>query len=647
MNLPSRLSALPIGAKLSFSAIVLMGLALGAAVALVSVWISRTAGEQGTRMLREAAGATSGLLTMVDETARQATLKDIRLFKREFNGAFERSDAAEPQLRHAGRLLNGDEALVDGFTAATGAVATVFVRKGDDFVRVTTSVKRADGTRAVGTTLDRKHPAHPLALKGQPYNGRAVLFGTTYGTHYEPIVQDGQVIGILFVGTDLTAIMASLRQAMKTQRPFDDSIAYAVDLREGPTHGQVFGLDDVKTLSKDEPAAAAFLQQLKEGGAQGSLVLQAQAGLPLGGQGPQRVAFVRNEAWQWLVASQAPLAGIMAQAHRQVLALWGAIGLAALTVLLTIVWLTRRLVARPVAELAQSLQRLADNDLSQPLHSRSRDELGRLTLAMEGFRQQLAGTLAGVRASAEQVAHGSQEIAAGNQDLSARTENQASALQQTAATMEQLSTTVRHNASSAQQASNLACGATDVAVRGGEVVGQVVQTMKGINESSRRIADIIGVIDGIAFQTNILALNAAVEAARAGEQGRGFAVVAGEVRSLAQRSAAAAKEIKTLISASVERVGEGTRLVDEAGQTMNEIVSAVQRVNDIVGEISTASAEQSSGVAQVGQAVTQMDQATQQNAALVEQSAAAAESLRGQARQLVDAVAAFRLAHPA
>jgi methyl-accepting chemotaxis protein len=243
------------------------------------------------------------------------------------------------------------------------------------------------------------------------------------------------------------------------------------------------------------------------------------------------------------------------------------------------------------------------------------------------------------------VATASAQIAQGNQDLSSRTEEQASALQQTAATMEQLGTTVRSNADSAKQANQLALGASAVAAQGGDVVGKVVTTMQGINDSSRKIGDIIGVIDGIAFQTNILALNAAVEAARAGEQGRGFAVVASEVRSLAQRSAEAAKEIKALIGRSVEQVEQGTALVDQAGKTMGEIVGSIQRVSDIVAEITAASAEQSDGVQQVGDAVSQMDQATQQNAALVEESAAAAESLKGQAQQLVQAVAVFKLSH--
>jgi methyl-accepting chemotaxis protein len=263
--------------------------------------------------------------------------------------------------------------------------------------------------------------------------------------------------------------------------------------------------------------------------------------------------------------------------------------------------------------------------------------------AMTGMCENLATIVAQVRAGSDSMASASVQIAQGNQDLSGRTEKQASALQETAASMEQFGAAVKQNADNARQANQLALGASTVAVKGGEVVGQVVDTMKGINESSKKIADIIGVIDGIAFQTNILALNAAVEAARAGEQGRGFAVVASEVRSLAGRSAEAAKEIKGLISASVERVAHGTALVDQAGLTMTEVVNSIKRVTDIMGEISAASTEQSTGVAQVGGAIAQMDQATQQNAALVEQSAAASESMKVQAQQLVQAVAAFKL----
>ncbi|MDZ7866489.1 methyl-accepting chemotaxis protein [Acidovorax sp.] len=303
-----------------------------------------------------------------------------------------------------------------------------------------------------------------------------------------------------------------------------------------------------------------------------------------------------------------------------------------------------RSITRPLAQAVQAADRVAAGDLSGTIAVQSQDETGQLLSALQRMQQSLVATVTTVRSNSESVASASAQIASGNNDLSARTEQQASALEETAASMEELGSTVRQNADNARQANQLALNASTVAVQGGDVVAEVVETMKGINASSSKIADIISVIDGIAFQTNILALNAAVEAARAGEQGRGFAVVASEVRSLAGRSAEAAKEIKGLITASVERVEQGTLLVDKAGATMTEVVAAIRRVTDIMGEISAASSEQSAGVGQVGEAVTQMDQATQQNAALVEEMAAAASSLNSQAGELVNAVAVFRLA---
>ncbi|HJV69294.1 methyl-accepting chemotaxis protein [Ideonella sp.] len=329
-------------------------------------------------------------------------------------------------------------------------------------------------------------------------------------------------------------------------------------------------------------------------------------------------------------------------AYKQAVALIVGLSVAALVFGVLIAWQIQRSITRPLGQAVEVAQAVAEGDLSREITVQSHDEVGTLLQALKTVNRDLGRAMQQVRLSAETVQSASVEIAAGNLDLSQRTEMQASSLEQTAASMEQFNATLKNNADTARSAAQMAHSASAAASRGGEVVAQVVSTMQSITDSSKKIADIIGVIDGIAFQTNILALNAAVEAARAGEQGRGFAVVAGEVRSLAQRSAEAAKEIKTLIGASVESVETGSRLVGEAGTTMGDIVSQVQRVTDLIGEISSATLEQTAGIGQVNQAVTQLDQATQQNAALVEESAAAAESLKLQAGKLVDAVSIFR-----
>jgi methyl-accepting chemotaxis protein len=355
-----------------------------------------------------------------------------------------------------------------------------------------------------------------------------------------------------------------------------------------------------------------------------------------------------NEAMEAVVAfTQERVAMSLKDAERvadqsQILLVVGGAVAVLLSVSLAVL-LTRSIVA-PVRQATVSARRIADGDLTERIAVDGKDEAAELLIALSGMQRKLNDVVANVRENSEAVATASSEIAQGNLDLSGRTEQQASALEETAASMEQLGSTVKLNAENARAANQLAVSASEVAGRGGDVVSKVVETMKSIDESSRKISDIIGVIDGIAFQTNILALNAAVEAARAGEQGRGFAVVASEVRGLAQRSAEAAKEIKGLIAASVERVNLGSELAGQAGSTMSDVVTSIRRVTDLMGEISAASSEQSAGVSQVGEAVSQMDQATQQNAALVEQSAAAASSLKSQAGLLVESVAVFRLA---
>jgi aerotaxis receptor len=411
-------------------------------------------------------------------------------------------------------------------------------------------------------------------------------------------------------------------------------------------NGQVTGYMSVRTKPGSEEVAAAeeLYRRFREGRAQG---LAFHKGIVV------RTGLMAWTSWlqvmpmRWRVRLSVSLGlGV------SLLATWlagasGAVlgatagGLVAAALLL--IFLLQSQLVTPLERILVQAQKVASGQPAQDLHFNRVDEIGMLMRAVSQAGFNLRALVDDVAARSQVVASASQQMASGNLDLSAPTESQASALEETAASMEELSSTVKQNADNARQANQLAQSASTVAVKGGEVVAQVVDTMKGINDSSKKIADIISVIDGIAFQTNILALNAAVEAARAGEQGRGFAVVAGEVRNLASRSAEAAKEIKTLITDSVSRVEQGSALADQAGNTMNDIVSGIRRVTDIMGEISAASAEQSAGVSQVGEAVTQMDQATQQNAALVEEMAAAASSLKSQAQELVQAVAVFKL----
>lgn len=412
-------------------------------------------------------------------------------------------------------------------------------------------------------------------------------------------------------------------------------------------NGQLVGYMSVRTkpTRPEVEAADALYRDLRDGKLRGRSLhkgLLVRTGIQAWMSLLQTMSVRWRIRWSSLV-SVAVVVGTCATAGLGTGALGIVTAASVLASLAANLWLESQ-IASPLATVLRVALKAAEGNPERNVTLDRVDEIGMLLRAVNQSALNLRSLLDDVSEQAKAVHTGTAEIAMGNNDLSARTEQTASSLQETAASMEQLGATVRQNADSARQADQLAMAAAVIANKGGEVVEQVVETMKGINESSRKIADIIGVIDGIAFQTNILALNAAVEAARAGEVGRGFAVVASEVRNLAGRSAEAAREIKSLIGASVERVAQGTVLVDQAGATMSELVASIKRVTVIVGEISTASAEQSDGVAQVGEAVSQMDQATQKNAALVEQSAAAAESLKQQAQRLLDAVAAFEQA---
>jgi methyl-accepting chemotaxis protein len=394
---------------------------------------------------------------------------------------------------------------------------------------------------------------------------------------------------------------------------------------------------------KDPNGKQIFVEMVKVAKEKDAGVVEYQWAKPGSAMPVDKISYVKlNKEWGWIVGSGIYVDDVKAEMTKMRWSILGGTALLAFAIF-AFAWLVARRIKQALDKAIAVSECIASGDLTGKIDIDSQDETGSLLESLKDMNEGLAKIVGEVRSGADSIATATEQIAAGNADLSQRTEEQASALEETASSMEELTSTVKQNSDNAQQANQLAINASGVAVKGGEVINKVVRTMESITDSSRKISDIIGVIDGIAFQTNILALNAAVEAARAGEQGRGFAVVAAEVRSLAQRSAAAAKEIKLLIEDSVSKVQDGSKLVEEAGHTTQEIVTSIKRVTDIMAEISAASLEQSSGIEQVNIAITQMDDVTQQNAALVEQAAAAAESLEEQAQQMVQVVTRFKL----
>jgi methyl-accepting chemotaxis protein len=853
---------LSIATRLAVWTLLMLTTVLGALTWLAS---TRVRSALDDRSLVQLTVQTDMVITMMDtydKNLRETAGRLGGLFASSFTGEFsvdnaktvKFGDVQAPVMKSGDTALNLNFDVVEKFTAASGAVATIFVRIGDDFFRVSTTLKKENGDRAIGTYLGKQHPAYAAMIKGENWIGKAKLFGRDYMNQYRPVKNaEGRVIGLLFIGLDFTQGLNALTSAIKKIRIGETGYVYALDIAPGANQGTltIHPADEGRNPLKSDASGTIFAQLVAK--PEGTYrYAEGDAADPR-----ERIVVSREfKPWRWAVAAgtwseEFTREGIALRNYLAAGTLVAGLLLAAL-----LYYGLRRNVSRPLREamdhfdaigagrydnviasgrggeigaLLSSLDRmqtkLADNvgemrriaaeslrvkvgldnvetsvmiadpggkviyfnkaldamfrnaaaeirkalpgfepaalagcrfdmfhkaPVSASATSRSTLTLGACTfdltitpviddqgerlgtaiewvdrtaeLAVEqevagivqaaaagdfstriemagksGFFRQLGeginrlmetshaglnavvevlaamakgdlthriendyqGTfgqlkddsnqtvsrltdiVGRIRAATESIHTASSEIAAGNADLSSRTEQQAASLQQTASSMEELTTTVKQNADSAQQANDLVLGASKVAVKGGQVVSEVVRTMESITASSRKIVDIISVIDGIAFQTNILALNAAVEAARAGEQGRGFAVVATEVRNLAQRSANAAKEIKNLIGDSVDKVQTGSTLVHAAGETMEEIVRAVKRVTDIMGEITAASREQSAGIEQVHVAITQMDQATQQNASLVEQSAAAADMMKQQAAALSEAVRVF------
>ena len=552
---------------------------------------------------------------------------------------------ATPVFKAGDKVLNMDFSIPDQFLERSGAVATIFARSGDDFVRVTTSLKKQDGSRAIGTLLDRKGPAYAPVMANKTYTGLAALFGKRWITQYRPVTDaSGRVIGALFVGVNVDQEIRQVEDGIRQLKIGDSGYYFVLNASKGADRGKLIVHPAAAGQAADN-ANAPYQQMLdmKDGQLEYS-----SADATLGEQGARDkfVSFVTVPEWQWLVGGVAPRDEVMAEvtATRNHFLLLGfvLVGVFAVVFLFAV----RRLVSRPLDEAAKASERFAAGDLSVRVakHSNMRaDEIGRLMQSIDGIGEGLARIVSQVRSASTDMSQGTEKIAAGSGNIASRIATQASSLEETAASMEQITSTVQQNADHAAQANTLVTHASDAALEGGRAVERVVATMGDISRSSQKIAEITGVIEGIAFQTNILALNAAVEAARAGEHGRGFAVVASEVRALAQRSAASVKEIEGLIAESTATVRSGFQIAEQASTTMQGIVQQVGQVRAIMAEISVASREQSGGIEQVNLAVTQIGEATQQNATIVGEAEEAAAELRDHAARLAQVVSVFKL----
>jgi methyl-accepting chemotaxis protein-2 (aspartate sensor receptor) len=643
-----------VGTKITVFTFALISVILAVLLSLINMSTSAMLKERAKSNVANSLNGISNTVEVFNNAMTNEAASFARLFAAGFgDGKFSLDPAtkvdiggkATPSLLHNGKTLNMDFTIPDKFTAETGVIATIFAADGEEFVRVSTSLKKENGERAVGTQLDHAHLSYAPLRAGNSYIGLATLFGKQYITQYDPIKDaGGKVIGVLFIGLDISKNMTMLKEKIKAITIGQTGYIYVLNAAPGKAQGTMLihrTREGENLFERKTPDGRLFIQDMLAA-KQGSMTYDwpDADGKELR---EKMVEFKTFKDWNWLIVGGTYTEEITHEAAT-LRNRYAALGLGALLVFAGVLFLlVRSVVSRPLARAEEAATRIAQGDLDVHLEIDNKVEIGLVLRALNGISSNLSTVVGQVRTGAEQITSASGEIASGNLDLSSRTEEQASSLEETAASMEQLSSAVKQNADNAAQANQMALAASGIAARGGEVVAQVVDTMGSINQSSRKIVDIISVIDGIAFQTNILALNAAVEAARAGEQGRGFAVVASEVRSLAQRSATAAKEIKALIDDSVSKVDVGSRQVEQAGTTMQEVVDSVRRVTDIMAEISSASEEQRAGIGQVHEAIAQMDQVTQQNAALVEEAAAAAHALQDQAHELEQVVRIFKL----
>ncbi len=636
-----------------FLATSLVTVAVMVAITGIMAWQSRTAAIQTVH--REMTSALLGVdqsLQLVFDSASARSKELIPVMERELGGipvldggVTDTDEGGEVPLLVVGdRIINGDIDTLLRINENTGADSAVIVRSGNKWVRAATMLRDAQGNIRLGSTVEPTDLLAQTLDNGKPYSGLVQHNGKWYATSIQPLRDDaGTVYGGLSVRVDVHAqVDALLQWISKTIVSGHGSLGILQRSADGKEWIRIAGADGKAgerlstSMSATDIQALDLLFQQSSGASQVNLGDDAAA---------KFFAWQTVKNWDWLMYGIGDQSDFLQESYEHLLTQLALMLVGTLLISLLVGCLASRTL-RPVGQVIWGMEKLGQGDLTTNIPDvpiDSKNEVHALLDNLKRTQRGLERTIASVRAGVDEINVGAGEIAAGNMDLSSRTEQQAASLQQTAASMDELAATVKQNTDHARQANSLANEASTVAKRGGAAVSGVVQTMQRISTSSGRISEIVGVIDSIAFQTNILALNAAVEAARAGEQGRGFAVVASEVRSLAQRSAEAAKEIKNLIEVSLTEVSAGAKQVEGAGETMHELLSSVQRVTTIMQEIASASEEQSAGIEQVNRAVSQMDEVTQQNAALVEQAATAAGSLQDQARYLADSVAVFKI----
>jgi methyl-accepting chemotaxis protein len=547
---------------------------------------------------------------------------------------------AVPVFSAAGRTLDLDFTVPDDFLARSGTVSTVFARSGDDFIRISTSLKKQDGSRAIGTLLDRSLPAYRALMAGETFSGLTELFGHHFITEYKPVRDAaGSVIGALFVGVAVSAEVASVEDQIRQLKIGTSGYYFVLDASSGPNRGKLLVHPTAEgRMASDLGGPWARMLELKDGE-----IAYTSADESAGGSASKEnvAVFLTAPEWHWIVGGVVPrdelTAGIQAIRDRFLL-----IGLVLVIAFGAVFhFIVRRLVSRPLSAAVKVSERLAAGDLSVHLATARTDEIGQLMRAIDGIGTGLATIVEQVRGASDDIGERTIQIAQANEDMASRIASEAASLEETSASVEELTSTVKHNAQSAEQANALVGSTAQAALDGGQAVQRVASTMDEISSSANKIADITRVIETIAFQINILALNAAVESARAGEHGRGFSVVAAEVRALAQRSAAAVKEVDALIAESVSKVQTGHSIAAQAHTAMQAIVGRVQQVRAVVAEIDIATREQAGGIEQVNRAVTHIGEVAQQNNALIADTERSMAGLRDQAERLAQAVSAF------